>query len=1011
MKQDTFFKQSYSDALNHYVYSCKEGKGEKWDWIILTAANEKQAEAYRLQIDRRRTEKCLPFGTRVCVIPDYRNERSGSGGATLNVIRHIGIHEGFGVLPDRKILVIHSGGDSKRIPQYSACGKLFAPVPRMLPSGSVSSLFDELLILASGIPSRTGPGMMVFPSDTEMLFNPLQMDLLSCDAAGISIKAPVAEGKEHGVFLQGSRSTDSRNRNVAKFFHKLSESELKKSGAVDDRNQVDIDTGCIWLGRNVLKTLCGLITVNDKFDQERFEEFVNPKVCLNFYADFVYPLSDDGTLEEFLKEAPENGISEELLSCRRQIWEKLHGYSLSLVKMVPARYIHFGMTNELFRLFVNDISSYTYLGWKKRIHTNATQGTVLNSYVAAETKFLGRSFLEDSIIRDGVVAGDGIILSNIEAKDCFIPDDTVLSGIKLKNGRYVCRIYGREDNPKASGNAPFLGGSLESLARAADISKKEIWEEGPAAIWNAMIYPERESMADAVKSALTIQKIMKGEADREEVSDWKKSVKHSLESSFYNADVPWLIKWQSWIRQQIKQEIFYDALFAKSEMGSEIDCLCRGSNIQEIKESVQAMASRAETENFPNNMRLYLAAADTCKKYLKDYVQKADIYENQAYEAVKECIYKEIFSRFRLDYHAVSMKQDKVDVELPVRVNFCGSPSDAAPYCLEYGGTMINGALLLKGKKPVRVTIEKTREGITFKSVDQKDCVYFADMHDIQKRTYPSDPFALHKSALTATGLIPLEEDYNMEEFCSAIGGGFCLTTDVDVPKGSGLGTSSILAAAVIKAVHLMFGNNPSDEMVYAQVFLAEQLMNTGGGWQDQAGGLTGGIKYLTAAPGIYQKINVDVLNLPQKTMDELNSRFVLIFSGQRRLARNVLREEMNQCIRNNRSVLEVIKEIQEYCAVMRHYLLKGEITEFAKYITRQFELVKTIDSGVSNTCIEYIFDAIDDLADGKAVCGAGGGGFLQVILKEGVRIEHLKERIAEKFTDCGVEVWECKLI
>ena len=199
--------------------------------------------------------------------------------------------------------------------------------------------------------------------------------------------------------------------------------------------------------------------------------------------------------------------------------------------------------------------------------------------------------------------------------------------------------------------------------------------------------------------------------------------------------------------------------------------------------------------------------------------------------------------------------------------------------------------------------------------------------------------------------------------------------------------------------------------MIYAQVFLVEQLMNTGGGWQDQVGGLTPGIKYFTAGPGGYQKINVDVLDVPEKTMKELNDRFALIFSGQRRLARNVLREEMNQTIRNNPDSLDALDRIQEYCAIMRYYLLKGDITSFAKYITAQFELVKTLDKGASNTCIEYIFNICEDLIDGKAICGAGGGGFLQVILKKGVTKEQLEKRIQEHFQDCGVEVWDSQFI
>ena len=208
-----------------------------------------------------------------------------------------------------------------------------------------------------------------------------------------------------------------------------------------------------------------------------------------------------------------------------------------------------------------------------------------------------------------------------------------------------------------------------------------------------------------------------------------------------------------------------------------------------------------------------------------------------------------------------------------------------------------------------------------------------------------------------------------------------------------------------------MFDIEYTDQMIYSEVFLAEQLMNTGGGWQDQVGGLNSGIKYFTSLPGVYQDIKVDVLDLPEDTKKELNERFALIFSGQRRLARNVLREEMNQLIRNNRDCLEAVRKIQEYCSVMRYYILKGDITSFAKYISAQFELVKVLDKGASNTCIEYIFDVCDDLIDGKSICGAGGGGFLQVILKKGVTKEDLKKRIRDNFMDCGVEVWDSELI
>ena len=110
-------------------------------------------------------------------------------------------------------------------------------------------------------------------------------------------------------------------------------------------------------------------------------------------------------------------------------------------------------------------------------------------------------------------------------------------------------------------------------------------------------------------------------------------------------------------------------------------------------------------------------------------------------------------------------------------------------------------------------------------------------------------------------------------------------------------------------------------------------------------------------------------------------------------------------------AAMEAIERIRQLCMLMKYQLYRGNITEFGQYLSEQFELVKKLDKGASNTCIEYIFDVCDDLIDGKSICGAGGGGFLQVILKKGVTKEQLKARINSEFLDCGVEVWVCNIL
>ena len=135
--RNLFLRQSYLDAYEEYEKTLNSKRAVLWDFVVITASNEFQADAYRKQIEYRLSNNKLPSKTHYAVIPDPDGMRVGSGGATLNVMKYIMEQSGntdcFG---GKRILVIHSGGDSKRVPQYSACGKLFSPVPRVLPDNN-----------------------------------------------------------------------------------------------------------------------------------------------------------------------------------------------------------------------------------------------------------------------------------------------------------------------------------------------------------------------------------------------------------------------------------------------------------------------------------------------------------------------------------------------------------------------------------------------------------------------------------------------------------------------------------------------------------------------------------------------------------------------------------------------------------------------------------------------------------------------------------------------------------
>ena len=325
---------------------------------------------------------------------------------------------------------------------------------------------------------------------------------------------------------------------------------------------------------------------------------------------------------------------------------------------------------------------------------------------------------------------------------------------------------------------------------------------------------------------------------------------------------------------------------------------------------------------------------------------------------------------------------------------------------------MLNAAILLNGEKPVEVTLEKIPElKVVFDSRDMDVHGEFDSIEPLQATGDPYDPFALQKAALLACGIIP-EKGGKLEDVLARLGGGFVMHSEVtNVPKGSGLGTSSILSAACVKAIFEFMGIEHNEDDLYSHVLVMEQIMSTGGGWQDQVGGVVNGLKYITAMPGMLQTLKVDKVVLSEETLRELNERFVLIYTGQRRLARNLLRDVVGRYVGNEPDSVFALNEIQKVAALMRFELERGNVEEFAKLLDYHWELSKKVDKGSSNTLIDQIFNSIDEYTAGRLVCGAGGGGFLQVILKKGVDREAVRKTLKEVFQDSSVDVWNCELI
>lgn len=966
MNTSLYLAQSYMDAWEDFLRSLRNENFPTWDYIILTASNSHQAETFRLQIENRK--EFLPARTRIGIIPDEGGVRVGSGGATLSVLKWLSENGGWA---GKRILVIHSGGDSKRVPQYSALGKLFSPVPHVLPDGRSSTLFDEFLIAMASVPSRIREGMLVLSGDVLLLFNPLLIDWSGHGAAVISFKENVETGKNHGVYLRGE------DGNVRSFQHKQSVEMLTAVGAVNDHGDVDIDTGAILLGTDVLDSLFGLISTNNKIDKPKYESMVNDRVRLSLYGDFQYPMATDSTLESFYTEKPEGEFCEELRSARTLVWNALRLYRLKLLRLAPAKFIHFGTSKEILQLMSSGVENYSSLGWSRNINSAGQDFAAYNSIISPMAVVGKEVYAEVSYIHNTASVGKGSIVSYVDLENVEIPPHVILHGLKQSDGKFVARILGINDNPKSN---LLFGKELSG----------DLWDLGEDhTLWNARIYPECDTIHEAVEAALALYRTMISG------SETKRSDK-SLCSGFNDADPEAIIAWNQRMTELVAMNAIA-ALIHEQKPAAEGKLETKLTRIQ--KEWFERHVNRAD---FSEKMRLH---------YYVGIAQKNETEVARAFSSLSSAVLESTLEGLKENKKARIVK-DEHSVSLPLRVNFGGGWSDTPPYCMEHGGTVLNAAITLNGERPVKVKLKKLKEHrIVFESKDMDVHGEFDSIAPLQSVGDPYDPYVLQKAALQACGVIPATGG-KLEEVLARIGGGIWMDTEViGVPKGSGLGTSSILAAACVKGLFEFLGMPYIEDDLYSTVLCMEQIMSTGGGWQDQVGGVTDGIKYITSKPELRQEIKVQHVVLAPETQEELNNRFTLIYTGQRRLARNLLRDVVGRYIGNEPDAVFALNEIQRNATLQRFELERGNLDAFAELMTQHWELSKMLDLGSTNTLIDQIFDACDDLLAGKMICGAGGGGFLQVVLKKSITKSELQDRLKAVFSDTDIGVWDCELV
>jgi len=335
----------------------------------------------------------------------------------------------------------------------------------------------------------------------------------------------------------------------------------------------------------------------------------------------------------------------------------------------------------------------------------------------------------------------------------------------------------------------------------------------------------------------------------------------------------------------------------------------------------------------------------------------------------------------------------------PVRLDLAGGWTDTPPYCLEHGGRVLNLAVDLNGQPPIQVFAKLgAHHELVIRSIDQGVEERVRTYAELDTFAQPGSAFGLAKAALALAGFLPRFHARGgfptLRDQLRDFGGGIEVSLLAAVPKGSGLGTSSILAATTLAALGQLCGLDWDNDVLFRRTLALEQMLTTGGGWQDQAGAIYRGVKLITTAPGLRQQPQLRWL--PQHLFEDARARntLLLYYTGVTRLAKNILAEIVRGIFLNSPTHLSLIEEIGDNAQVAAEAIQRCDYAGLVAAIRNSWRLNQALDAGTNPPEVQRIFDcAGQDLAAAKLL-GAGGGGYLLMFAQDEAAAGRIRHRL-----------------
>jgi galactokinase/mevalonate kinase-like predicted kinase len=332
----------------------------------------------------------------------------------------------------------------------------------------------------------------------------------------------------------------------------------------------------------------------------------------------------------------------------------------------------------------------------------------------------------------------------------------------------------------------------------------------------------------------------------------------------------------------------------------------------------------------------------------------------------------------------------------PVRIDISGGWTDTPPFSLLKGGNVVNLAIELNGQPPLQVYIKPSEQlHIVLRSIDMGAIEVVTTYEQLADYSKIGSPFSIPKAALALAGFLPAFSEVayaSLRQQLEAFGMGMEITLLSAIPAGSGLGTSSILAATVLGSLSDFCGLAWDKNEICNRTLALEQLLTTGGGWQDQYGGVLHGVKLLRTQAGFDQSATVHWLPSQLFTLPEYRACHLLYYTGITRTAKEILVEIVRGMFLNSLPHLSLLDEMKQHALEMADAIQRNDFTAYGHALAKNWSQNKQLDSGTNPPEVEAIIHQISDYCLGYKLPGAGGGGFLYIVAKDPQAAARIRE-------------------